>query len=64
MKIEIEQNGKKVNEVELAIPTGNSYEAYRVRKAIIENEVQKLRKVYPFAELWLSFESKMNLQII
>lgn len=64
MKIEIHQKGKIVNSVEVEIPGENSYTGYKERKAIIESEVEKVRKIYPLGDLYLKFESKMNDKII
>jgi len=60
VKIEVYHNGKRVNQVELDIPTENTCQGYNIRKAMIELEVQRLQKVYPLGDIWLSFESKIN----
>ena len=64
MIIEVHQKGKIINRVPVEIPSGNSYQGYTERKAIIDYEVAKLKKVYPLAQLWLAFESKMNKKLI
>lgn len=61
MFIEVIHNTKVITRYPLEnIPTGNSYDDYKTRKLIIAYEASRLRKVYPYYELWVVAESKMN----
>jgi hypothetical protein len=58
--IEIHLKENKVEYVGVVLPAGNSYQSYKLRKEIIETELFKVRRIYPFADLYLVFESRMN----
>lgn len=60
MKIEVIKQGKKIGQVEVDLSDENSYKAYLIRKAIIENKIIRLRRIYPCADFLLVFESKMK----
>jgi hypothetical protein len=61
MVIEVYRYGKKVNQVEVILPEGEGLKLFTLRRLIIDEEIKKIKELYPFAELWLSFESKVHL---
>ncbi len=61
MKIEVHERGTVKNSIDLELPGGFSEKDHLLRKLIIEDHVAEIRRIYPYAEIQLAFESRIHL---
>lgn len=60
MTIEILQYGKPIKSVPVDLPKGKGLKLFTIRRLIIEEKVKEIKRLNPYCEIILVFESKMN----